>query len=219
MGGRDLGVARIVQDRAVVADERRKSPHVDAEVADQLPATLGIHRLELEGDAAAGQQVAQLVAARRPLLADDAVDHMAWPVGHRPGAQCLLHLRVQPLLGSGPPLHHRKVDPAERSRPLQPCQLAEGNAGVVAVHGQQQDPAGIPVQQVRPLQELHAVHAGQVQIGCHQRNLLGVLCQPLQRVQAGLGTIGGHHPVVGSEPASQRRLGHRPGLRVGVHDQ
>jgi hypothetical protein len=83
-------------------------------------------------------------------------------VDHRPGAERLLHLRVQPLFWGGPFLHDREVDPAERGRPLQRRQLGEGDTSVVAVHGHKQDPAGAWVQQVRPPQELHAVHAGQV---------------------------------------------------------
>jgi hypothetical protein len=60
------------------------------------------------------------------------------------------------------------VDAAQRGRPLQRRQLAEGDAGVVAVHRHQQHPAGVPVQQVRPLQELHALHARQVLLAGHR---------------------------------------------------
>jgi hypothetical protein len=216
VGSCHVGVARIVQDRAVVADEGGKPLHVDAELADQLPPMLGIHRVELEGDAVAGQQVPQGVAARRPLLADDPIDHMMGSVGDRPGAERLLHLRVQPLLGGDPALHQEEVDPAQRRRPPQCRQLAEGNTGVVAVHRHQQHPAGVPMQQVRPLQELHAV---QVQVGCHQRDLLAAVCQSLQDIQTGLGRIGGQDVIVGPEAASQRRLGRGAGLGIGIRDQ
>jgi hypothetical protein len=57
VGSRDLGVAGIVQDRAVVADQGGESVRVDPELADQLLSTLGTGGVELEGDAVAGQQV------------------------------------------------------------------------------------------------------------------------------------------------------------------
>ena len=49
VGGRDLGVAGIVQHRAVVADHGGKPPHVDPEVTDQPPPALGAGGVELEG--------------------------------------------------------------------------------------------------------------------------------------------------------------------------
>jgi hypothetical protein len=90
---------------------------------------------------------------------------------------------------------------------------------VVAVHRHKQDPAGAWVQRVRPPQELHAVHAGQVQVRRQQRHLVAAVGQPRQRVETGVGSIRSHHLVVGPEAARQRRLSHGAGLRIGVHDK
>ena len=63
------------------------------------------------------------------------------------------------------------------------------------------------MQQVRPLKELDAIHAGQVQVRRHQRHLVAAVSQPLQSVQASLGSVGGQPPGSRSrsdEPAPTR---------------
>ena len=65
-------------DPAAVVDDRGEMPHVDAVLADQPLAFRGVGGVELERDAVAGQQVAQLMAAGGPLLADDPVDDVSW---------------------------------------------------------------------------------------------------------------------------------------------
>ena len=93
-----IATGRRVGSSAVLAQERR--------------ARLGVRGVEAERDAVAGEQVAQLVAARRPLLADDPEVLVARPVRARPRAQRLLDLRVEPLLRRDPSLQ----DPRSRSR-------------------------------------------------------------------------------------------------------
>ena len=53
------------------------------------------------------------MAGRRPLLPNDAKDHMVQAMGPGPGAESLLHLRVEPLFRRDPALHKGKIDPAE----------------------------------------------------------------------------------------------------------
>ncbi len=86
--------------------DRGQPGGIDPEVPDKLPAAVGVGRGEFEGDAVAGQEVPQLVTARRPVIPDDPVDDVARAVRQRPGGQRLLHLGIEPLLRSDPSLHH-----------------------------------------------------------------------------------------------------------------
>lgn len=122
------------------------------------------------------------MAARPPLLADDAVDQVVRAIGPRPGTQRLLHLRVEPLLGVNPSLHDGEIDASEGGHALQCLQLAERKAGVVLIHREQQHTAGASLQQMCPLEELDAVHARQAEVGCYKRHLVAAVRQPLEGV-------------------------------------
>ena len=100
-----------MQDRAIVADQSRKTPRINPEFLDQLLTRLGARCIERERDAIAGQPVTQLMAARRPLLTDNPVNDVAGPVGGCPGGQRILHLWIEPLLRAGPALGHPEVTP------------------------------------------------------------------------------------------------------------
>ena len=73
----DVDQGRIVQHRPIVEDHRRQPLRIHAMIAQQPPALVGVHGVEPERDGVARERLAQLVAARRPLLADDAHDLVA----------------------------------------------------------------------------------------------------------------------------------------------
>src|SRR5215217_5638816 len=190
-----------------------------AKVAYQLVALFRVNGIERERNAVAGQHVAQLMGARLPSLADDAVDHVARTIGLRPRTQRLLHLRVEPLFGGGPPLRHPEVDPPERSRALKRFKFAEGNVSMVLVHLHHQHTNYIPVQRPRSLEELDPIHAWQSEVGCHERHVVALLSQPLEEVEPGLGRALGYHAVVGTVAPSQRALEDRKLPRVVVDNE
>jgi hypothetical protein len=159
------------------------------------------------------------VAPRCPLLTDDSIHHVMRPVGDRPSAERLLNLRVEPLLRRDPPLDDPQVDLAQHGRPLQRLEFGQRNAGVVAVHRDQKHPAGVPVQPMCPLQELHPAHLGQTQIRGDQCYFTAVAREPLERREARFRRARRHHPVVQPEAPHQRCLGRRPGLLIGVNDE
>src|ERR1700745_2379625 len=99
-------------------DDGGQSRLVNAMVTDELLSGRGVRRAEFERDAVAAQQVPQVVAGGRPLLADDAVDQVPGPVGNGPGGQRLLHLRVEPFLWGDPSLEDEEVNAPEGGRPL-----------------------------------------------------------------------------------------------------
>jgi hypothetical protein len=84
VGRCDVGKARIMEHRTVVADHGGKAPHVNPQVSDELSSGLGIRGVELERDAIAAQQVTQVMAVGSPLLTDDAIDDVARPMSDRP---------------------------------------------------------------------------------------------------------------------------------------
>ena len=124
---------------------------------------------------------------RRPLLADDAIDHVAGAIGFCPRAERLLNLRVEPLFGGSPSLDYPEVDPSEGGRALKRLKFAEGDAGMVLVHRHQKRTNDTPVQSARPLEELDAVHPGQAKVGCHERHVVALVSQLLEEVEPGLG--------------------------------
>jgi len=75
------------------------------------------------------------------------------------------------------------------------------------------------VQSVGLLQELDRVHAGQVQVGRDDRDVVAVPSQMLQRLQPVGGNAVGHHLVVGAEPANQRRYEDVTNLHITVTDK
>ena len=144
------------------------------------------------------------MATAIPLLADNPVDHMPRLVRRRPGAERLLHLWVEPLLRVDPTLHHPSVDPTESGGALQRRQLAKRNSGVVLIQVEQQDPCDTSVQTCGPLQELDPVPVRQVQIGGHQRHLLGTASQPPSSARPSAAEPAVSTPIVRPEPAVQR---------------
>jgi hypothetical protein len=120
-------------------------------VSQQPTSLLGIRGVETERDGVPAERVAQIVAARRPALADHADHLVAWAVGPRPRGEGLLYLRVEQLFGGGPPLHRPEIDPPERGRSLEGLQLVEGDSGPAPVHRDQERAYGTPVQRSSPL--------------------------------------------------------------------
>lgn len=208
-----------MQHPAACVDGRGQPGRINPEVPQQLPAAVGVRRSELEGDPVAGQEVPQLVAARRPLIPDDPVDDMARAVRQRPCRQRLLNLRVKPLLRRDPPLHHERVDPSQRGGTLQGRQLGKGNSGGVMIHRHQQHPARVPVQLVRPVQEVDATHSGQVQVGGHNRYRPPGRGQLLQGGQPRRRRLARLHDVVEAESPGKRELRPSARLRIRVHDE
>ena len=188
-------------------------------VADQLSPAVAVGRVEVERHAVDRQAVAELVAARLPFLADDAVHRVTRAVHPRPGAERLLDLGVEPLLGVDPPLHHPEVDLPECAGALECGQLGEGDLGVVVVHLEQEHPGDAPVQGRGALEKGDPVVVGQVESCGDERDLLPLAGQPLELDQCRSRRVGGEHPVVRGEPAVQ--VGGRGPeiLRVGVDDQ
>ena len=197
--------------RAVVVDHGGKAPHVNREVLDELLASLRVGGVELERDAVARQHVTQLVAARGPLLADDSVHHMTRPMRDRPGRERLLDLRVEPLLRGDPSLHDREVDLSQRGRALKRRQVGQRDPRVVPIHGHQQHAPGTGMERVGSFEELNAVHAGQLQVGCHQRHLAAVVCQSLQLGQRVLGVCRRRVPGSHGRSGGPARLRPRDG--------
>jgi hypothetical protein len=148
-----------------------------------IVAPAGSPRIESERHPVSAQHLPQIVAARRPLLTNDAIHHVMRPVRDSPRAQRFLHLRIQPLLRVIHPLTIQKSIRPSAVHPLQRRQLCKGSSRVVPIHSQQQHPAGMPMQLVSPFQECHTVHAWQPEIGGDQRHVLAAACQLLQRRQ------------------------------------
>jgi hypothetical protein len=126
---------------------------------------------------------------------------------------------VKQLFGRDPSLHDPEVYPPECGRALKGFQLTEGNTGPAAVHRDQQRTNGTPVQRVRPLEELDAVHSGQSEVGCHERHIIASVSQLREEVDPGLGRALGQHPVIGAVPPAQQVLEQRKLLRIVVDHQ
>src|SRR5206468_9418706 len=108
---------------------RRQSRYVDAMCGDQLASALGVRRIEPKGNSVPRQRLAQLMAARRPLLAHDAQHLVMGTVEPGPRAERLLDSKVKPFLWREASLHDPEVDPVERGGVAQGRERIERDAG------------------------------------------------------------------------------------------
>ena len=212
----ELAERRVVQDCPVVADGGGQRLDVDPQLADEPGAGLRFELVELERHAVASHDVAQFVAARVPLLADDPIDDVVRTVHHCPGGQRLLDLRVQPLLGSHPPFGDVDVEASQRHGPPQGGQLGERDPGLVLVHGHEQDADTAPVARLRPLQQLQRVHAVEMEVDSDQRELLPRSGGSLHDLECRRRIADGDDAVVRAEPPNQCPFHRDPRRGVAV---
>lgn len=118
--------------------------------------------MKLERNAVAREKIANLVATRGPLVTNEPVDGKVGPVRQGPGGEGLLHLRIQPFFRCHPAFDGPEVDVAQGDSPPQRRQLAEGNPGVVLVHGDKEETSRARVQRMASSQQLDPVRSGQV---------------------------------------------------------
>jgi hypothetical protein len=74
------------------------------------------------------------------------------------------------------------------------------------VHRHQQHTTGIPMELPCALQELNAVHPGQMKTGGHQCHSLTSLSELLERVERGPRVRLGYHPVIDAVAPAERLL-------------
>jgi hypothetical protein len=130
---------------------------------------------ELVGNGVAVQQVADLVAAWRPLLPHDLDGHKArLPGGPDPLGELLSDRQVQVLLSGLPRLQHPAIQPSQAHR------LAQRLVGTAVPDTDQQQPPGRGVQLSRLGQQVQAGHVRHPLVGDDHRDRHVVLAQPHQ---------------------------------------
>ena len=151
--------------------------------------------------------------------ADDAVHDVARLAGLGPCGECLLDLRVQPLVRVDPSLHNREVDAPQGCRALQRVEFVEGDGSVVLVHRHQQDAASARVQAICLFEELDATATRQMQVRDHQCDRITSGRQLLECFESTAGRLRRDHAIVGGQASKQGGLGRRAVLLVRVDDE
>jgi hypothetical protein len=193
-----------MQHCPVVSDDRRQPGHVHLVLPDQLAAEITVWGVEPNGHSVDGERVTQIMSTGIPLFTNHPVHQVPWSVCNRPGAERLLHLRIERLLRTDPSLHHPAIDPAQCASTLQRGQLPKRNPGVELIQIKQQDPRDTAVQISGALQELDPVAVWQVQVRGYQRHLLAVSSQHLKLGDTVRRRACGQYSIVRSEPTVQR---------------
>ena len=217
-GSGELGPRRIYEDtvptRDRIANDRdRRTSAVRRMFSDKLLACRGCSVVKDVGNAVSRQQIAEIVAALRPVLGYDRDLASGGGMGARPFMQELGECAVKLLVRLGDRLHDVVVEVVPGHAHV------DGGGGVrisPVAPADQQSTLGEGLDFADFVEQRAAVHVRQGLIGEHQRHLNSLLGKPSHRLQRLLRRVDGGDRIVAAVAVGQRRRESLERLRVIV---